>query len=215
MATEFVRWLKGAAAARGIKSLRELARGVGMSHTTLLAIWDGTSEPRMETVHKFAAFFRVDPIFLLDKLGKGRYPGTGAPVSNATLIPDATGILMVPVIDQEAGAGGQGVVVDYAYIPPGMVPAGHRVTAVRVRGDCMAPRIDHGDVVIVDRDAKWQNGRTVLAEVEGELLIKRFYREQDRIRLHADAPGYRDIYVTEASIVGLVIQISKPDIALP
>ena len=56
--------------------------------------------------------------------------------------------------------------------------------ALRVRGDSMIDDgIHDGDVVIVESRRDAPNGATVVALVEGEATVKRFYRRRGRIHL--------------------------------
>lgn len=56
--------------------------------------------------------------------------------------------------------------------------------ALRVRGDSMIDDgIHDGDVVIVESQRDAPNGATVVALVEGEATVKRFYRRRGRIHL--------------------------------
>ncbi|HTQ27699.1 MAG TPA: translesion error-prone DNA polymerase V autoproteolytic subunit [Puia sp.] len=55
---------------------------------------------------------------------------------------------------------------------------------LRVRGDAMTGAgIHDGDVVIVDRSIKNPAGRVVIATLNGEMLIRRFEKNFNKIRL--------------------------------
>jgi hypothetical protein len=62
---------------------------------------------------------------------------------------------------------------------------GRHVFALRVRGKSMIEAgIHDGDYLIVEPCATADNGRTVVAEVDGHVTVKRLYRENDgRVRL--------------------------------
>jgi SOS-response transcriptional repressor LexA len=205
--SEFVAWLKEAMAARGIESIRQLAKNAGVSHSTLASILRGEYPPRQETITKLAAHFRVSPDFLIDKLPGKRHT---ARIPTSTLLEQATGVVMVPVLEQRAGAGAGVDVTDYIYLPPKM-GARDNVIALRVHGECMAPRIEDGDTVVVEMGVDWVNGEVVLARVDDQLLVKRAYAngQSGRVRLHPDARGYDDIYVPLANVLGPVRQIIK------
>ncbi|MCK6556103.1 transcriptional repressor LexA [Candidatus Binatia bacterium] len=57
--------------------------------------------------------------------------------------------------------------------------------ALRVRGDSMVDEgILDGDYIVVEERATAENGETVVAIVNGEATVKKFYRERgDRVRL--------------------------------
>ena len=81
----------------------------------------------------------------------------------------------IPVIDQEASASLQGgVTVDHMYIRgTGSGKAPHNLIGVRVHGDCLAPWIIDGDVVVVDTTRTPESGNPVVATVDGALHVKR------------------------------------------
>ncbi|KIC92240.1 LexA family transcriptional regulator [Flavihumibacter sp. ZG627] len=55
---------------------------------------------------------------------------------------------------------------------------------LRVRGDAMiGAGIHDGDLVIVDRSVKPQNGKVVIAVLNGEMLIRRFEKTFNKMRL--------------------------------
>ena len=59
---------------------------------------------------------------------------------------------------------------------------------MRVGSDAMKEAgICKGDVAIVDRSVKASNGRVIIAIVNGDMLIRRFEKTRDCIRLLADS----------------------------
>lgn len=202
----FSRWLKAAMAARQV-GIRQLETYAGVSRSTLSVLLRGIQAPRLETVHKLARYFGVTPDVILDLIGPEQYTAKRMP--DSTLIGEATGVILVPVVEQEAGAGRGVAVLDYEYVSP-TITGRHNVVAVRVRGDSMSPRIEDGDTVIVDRDKEWFDGNVVLARVDDRLLIKRVARLDHSVRLHPDNPKYPDEITTDANILGVVIRVIKP-----
>jgi repressor LexA len=56
--------------------------------------------------------------------------------------------------------------------------------ALRVRGESMIEEgIREGDILIITRQAHAENGQTVVALVEGEATVKRFYHYEDEVEL--------------------------------
>jgi repressor LexA len=56
--------------------------------------------------------------------------------------------------------------------------------ALKVRGDSMVEDgIRDGDIVLVKRQARAENGQTVVAEIDGEATVKRFYRRGGLVEL--------------------------------
>lgn len=54
------------------------------------------------------------------------------------------------------------------------------------------------DLVAVEKTQQVRNGDVVVARVNGEVTLKRFFREADHIRLVAENDDFADIIVTEA-----------------
>lgn len=65
---DFEDWLRQRIAGEG-RSVRDVAREIGISHPALLALVAGKSRPMPNTVIKLAEYFRVDLDLLYDMLG--------------------------------------------------------------------------------------------------------------------------------------------------
>jgi DNA polymerase V len=83
---------------------------------------------------------------------------------------------------------------------------------MRVSGDAMTGAgIFHGDVVIVDRSVKAANGKVIIATLNGEMLIRRFEKTFNKIRLVPETPKLSAIDVdlsgSEFSIWGVVTYV--------
>lgn len=82
--------------------------------------------------------------------------------------------------------------------------------ALRVRGDSMIDDgIYDGDIVMVRRQESAENGETVVAMIDNEATVKRFYREKNRLRLDPANPSYEPIFTREASILGKVVGLIR------
>ncbi|HLY72337.1 MAG TPA: translesion error-prone DNA polymerase V autoproteolytic subunit [Puia sp.] len=80
---------------------------------------------------------------------------------------------------------------------------------MRVKGDAMiGAGIFDGDIVIVDRSIKAANGRVVIATLNGEMLIRRFEKTFNKIRLLPEtnklSPIDVDTSAAEFSVWGVV-----------
>jgi len=83
-----------------------------------------------------------------------------------------------------------------------------RVTGHSMTGAC----IHDGDIVIVDRSVKPVNGRIVIAILDGEMLIRRFEKTLNRVRLIPETPKLSPIEISEFAdfkIWGVVTYIIK------
>lgn len=85
---------------------------------------------------------------------------------------------------------------------------------LRVRGDSMInAAIKEGDLALIRPQPTAHNREIVVAMVNGEATLKRFYREKDHIRLQPENPNLRPIILREGdgevSIVGKVVAIFR------
>lgn len=85
---------------------------------------------------------------------------------------------------------------------------------LRVQGDSMIEaQICSGDLVVVRPQSSAQSGEIVVAMIEGEATLKRFYREEGRIRLQPENHLMAPIYIAgteeEVVIVGKVTGLMR------
>jgi repressor LexA len=98
----------------------------------------------------------------------------------------------------------------------GYVPFGGRVTsdralfALRVRGESMINvGILDGDIVFIERGASAHNGEIVVAMVEDEATVKRFFRENGGYRLQPENDAFMPIFSDEVTILGKVVGLTR------
>jgi DNA polymerase V len=84
---------------------------------------------------------------------------------------------------------------------------------MRITGNSMINAgIGDGDIAIVDRSVKPVNGRIVIAVLDGEMLIRRYEKTINRLRLVPETPKLSPIDVSEfndCKIWGVVIYVIK------
>jgi len=79
------------------------------------------------------------------------------------------------------------------------------VFLVRVKGDSMTgDGIFNNDLVVVRRQAEAENGEVVVAMVDGEVTVKRLYREDGRFRLESSNPAFEPIVLKSVEVLGKV-----------
>lgn len=143
----------------------------------------------------------------------------------------ARGIRVIKTLDKGTSVGGNGNTITLPIV--GNVQAGLPILAIeniegevsisrdlrkgledcfllRIQGDSMVgDHILEGDLAIVKPQDTAENGEIIVALVNGEATIKRFYREKDRIRLQPANPLYESIYVesnfkVQGKVIGLI-----------
>ena len=81
---------------------------------------------------------------------------------------------------------------------------------LRVRGDSMRDAgILEGDYVVVSAADDADNGEIVVALLEDEATVKRFYREIDRVRLQPANKAYKPIRTRDARVLGRVVGVYR------
>ena len=85
--------------------------------------------------------------------------------------------------------------------------------ALRVRGDSMIDeQIRDGDIVIVEDRKSADNGEMVIALLDGaDVTLKKFYRDDGRIRLQPANPALRPLVVEpdQVQIQGVVVGVMR------
>jgi repressor LexA len=85
--------------------------------------------------------------------------------------------------------------------------------ALRVQGQSMIEdHIDDGDFVVIRKQPEVENGERVVARVNGDVTLKRFYREKDRIRLEPANGTMKPILVDkdeDAEVIGVLVGVLR------
>ncbi|MBV9536400.1 MAG: transcriptional repressor LexA [Solirubrobacterales bacterium] len=81
---------------------------------------------------------------------------------------------------------------------------------LRVRGDSMKNAgIFEGDMVVVRRQDSAEDGEIVVALIGEEATVKRFYRENDHIRLQPENDGMEPIRSRDVEVLGRVVGLMR------
>ncbi|MCB1111620.1 MAG: translesion error-prone DNA polymerase V autoproteolytic subunit [Chlamydiales bacterium] len=71
---------------------------------------------------------------------------------------------------------------------------------VRVEGDSMRDAgIQSGDILVVDRSLEVANGKIVIAVVDGEFTVKRYFKDASGIYLFPENPDYPKMKIEKSS----------------
>ena len=95
---------------------------------------------------------------------------------------------------------------DVVDVPASLLRKGEHY-ALKVKGDSMIEEgIFEGDTVIIKRQETASNGETVVALIDNEATIKKYYRRGDQVELRPGNAAYKPIYVEPASGVSFKIE---------
>ncbi|MCA1827105.1 MAG: transcriptional repressor LexA [Myxococcales bacterium] len=150
------------------------------------------------------------------KSGGGKFPRIG----RRELAPAGGGeILEIPVVGKVAAGApilAQENIVDHVRIDSMLVSeSGKKVFALRVAGDSMiGDGIFDGDYIFVRKQLQASSGEIVVAMIEEEATVKRFYPEGERVRFQPSNPRLKPIYVNkddfrETQIIGVVVGVYR------
>ncbi|MBO5475251.1 MAG: transcriptional repressor LexA [Bacilli bacterium] len=100
---------------------------------------------------------------------------------------------------------------EYFSLPASLIPARESIFTLLCSGDSMINAgIFDGDIVIVQKQSVARNGEIVVAMTdEGEVTLKRFYKENDHIRLQPENDELSPIIVKNCVILGKAIGLYR------
>jgi repressor LexA len=124
---------------------------------------------------------------------------------------------MLPLVGQIAAGGpllAEENVEDYIGVPEPLSRGGEEFL-LRVKGESMINAgILDGDIVVVRRQQDARNGEIVVAlvgddESANEATVKRFFREEGRVRLQPENDALEPIYAAHVAILGKVTGVFR------
>ena len=128
-------------------------------------------------------------------------------------------VVQVPVVGKVAAGEpilAQENITDHVRIDSMLLgDGGRKVFALRVSGDSMiGDGILDGDYIFVRKQLQAGPGEIVVAMIEDEATVKRFYPEGDRVRFQPSNPRLKPIYVSredfrETQIIGVVVGVYR------
>lgn len=102
-------------------------------------------------------------------------------------------------------------ITEYFKLPASLFGSGN-FFALRAKGDSMINAgINDGDLVLIRQQNVAEEGQIIVALVEDETTLKRFYRDtkNKKIVLHPENDNYNDIIVDDLIIQGIVTKVLK------
>jgi repressor LexA len=129
------------------------------------------------------------------------------------IVPDSSNAFSYPLLG-EISAGRPLETLDQREVINLLPHGGSKdIFVLRVKGNSMIEdHIQSGDYVIVEKQNTAENGETVVALIDNDrATLKRFYRENDQVRLQPAHPDMKPIFVGEGDFViqGVVISVLR------
>jgi repressor LexA len=175
-------------------SVREIGECVGLSSSS-------TVQSHLKTLERRGLLWRdpTKPRALVPR----DHDGTGVPLP----VTEQPKIALIPVVGRVAA----GVPITAAenledtFVLPADFVRRSGTFMLRVKGDSMIDAaILDGDLIVVDPKPDATDGEIVVAMIDGEATVKRFYREPGRVRLQPENSTMEPIYAEDVTIVGRV-----------
>ncbi len=96
------------------------------------------------------------------------------------------------------------------YIPIKTNYSSKDLFALRVKGESMVEAgILNGDIIIARQTPSAMDGEIVVALIEDEATVKRFFKEKNRFRLQPENSAMEPIYTDHVKILGKVISVFR------
>lgn len=100
--------------------------------------------------------------------------------------------------------------IEESYALPRAIFGSGDLFMLRAFGDSMIDvGINKGDLLVIRKQNEAENGDIVVALVNGENTLKRFYREKDKIILHPENKALENIVVKNCEIQGVLVSCIK------
>ena len=165
-------------------SVREIGGAVGLKSTSSV-------QANLDALER-AGYIIRDPMLKRSI----RIPGMSDNVTHVPLLGTVTAGVPILAVEQIE-----------SYMPfSGDFAGGRELFALRIRGDSMFDAgIFDGDIVFVEKTPVASNGDIVVALLEDEATVKRFYKESGHFRLQPENESYEPIIVNEVIILGKVV----------
>lgn len=179
-------------------SVREIGEAVGLKSTS--------------TVHGHLMRLEKKGLLYRDAM-KPRAMGlsSNSPM-DAAQVADEIGVRRVPVVGRVAAGNlilAEENVDETLPLPEDFVGEGEHFI-LRVRGDSMIQAgILNDDYIVIHKQKTANNGDIVVALVEDEATVKRFYKEKGHFRLQPENDAMEPIIVMEVEILGKVVSLMR------
>lgn len=170
-------------------SVREICQAVGLKSTSSV-------QANLDALER-AGYIERDPML---KRSIRLVTNGDDNVTNVPIVGTVTAGMPILAVEQIEG-----------YLPySGSVSSDKPLFALKVRGDSMINAgIFDGDIIVVEKTPTALNGEIVVAMVEDEATVKRFYKENGHFRLQPENDDYEPIIVNEVVILGKVVSLVR------
>jgi len=144
---------------------------------------------------------------------KGLIQREGFAARAIQLVGHKPGHSAIPLLGRVAAGSPTQAIETNDYLEFNTMFGGDNRYALKVKGQSMIEdHIQDGDYVVIERQETARNGERVVAMIDGEVTLKRFYKERNRIRLEPSNGNYSPIYVDpdeDIRILGTLVGVVR------
>ncbi|HZJ77541.1 MAG TPA: transcriptional repressor LexA [Clostridia bacterium] len=169
-------------------SVREIGAAVGLRSTSSV-------QSNLDALED-AGYIERDPMLKRSI----RVLGHNENVTSVPLLGTVTAGMPILAVEQIEG-----------YLPySGPISRDKTIFALRIKGDSMIDAgIHDDDIVFVEKTPVASNGQIIVALLEDEATVKRFYKENGHFRLQPENDTYEPIICNELIILGKVVGLVR------
>jgi repressor LexA len=119
----------------------------------------------------------------------------------------------LPLVGSVAAGTPIEAIVEEDYLDFNNLFCGPEHFALRVRGESMIEdHIDNGDYVVIRKQATAENGERVVAMIDNEVTLKRYYKDKGQVRLEPANGKMQPIHVdprSQSCILGVLVGVLR------
>ena len=186
------------------KTVYSISKSTGISESLLSRYKSGQIKPSSKNLGIIANYFNVSVDYLINEENLQSYPALSCKAAESVFVPLYGSVSAEELLGYE--------VFDKTSLPSNKL---EDYFCLVIKGDCMAPQLIEGDVVLIKRQEDASSGEIVLAAVKGEeASVKKIKKGKDYIELIPYNPAYESLLIEgrklkEVQIVGVVAELRR------
>ena len=215
---QLIEGIKGSKTYPELQSEVESVTGVKIGLSSFQKYIYGTRFPAYETLfalERYAASIGAKVPSLEEIVGSMQNESLSSlrRLQNSNTISEKIDTYQIPIIGSVPAGGpvlAEENLMGFMPLPSIFLRGSRDIFCLKVSGDSMIDLdIEDGDYVLVQQQHTAENGQTVIARINGEVTVKRFYLMKNSVRLEPANKKFKSIESRDVEIVGVVIKVIK------
>lgn len=204
-------------------SQEELAHRSDLDRTYISQLERGKKMPTLQTLYSLSTSLMISPVEILAKISRLQSldeANEGPQQSSAPKLLEESENVALPFYATSVSCG-QPIGHDHEVekvlsLDELLIKTPDKTFFIQASGDSMAPAIIDRDYLVVDSSSgPVKNGQVIIAQLNGEFTVKRYFEHDGAVTLKSDNPIYADILVTgEVAfyLCGLIVGVIRLNI---